>query len=226
MGKTVYIWGRAERFENYRLWVEAAGGRPVFGRDSLGQGAAWDALLLPGGGDLEPWRYGRENTASRGLEPERDEAEFQLLQDFTAAGKPVLGVCRGLQSVNVFFGGTLIQDIPGHGVLEDGRDRLHRVRTAPSPLPGSPGERLTVNSAHHQAAGRLGKGLQIAARSEDGVPEGVDLPGYPLLGVQFHPERMAFARRRPDTVDGGALFFRFLDACRGDAAPFGAPSET
>ncbi len=205
MGKTVYIWGRAERFENYRLWVEAAGGRPVFGRDSLGQGAAWDALLLPGGGDLEPWRYGRENTASRGLEPERDEAEFQLLQDFTAAGKPVLGVCRGLQSVNVFFGGTLIQDIPGHGVLEDGRDRLHRVRTAPSPLPGSPGERLTVNSAHHQAADRLGSGLRAVQWTADGVVEALCHERLPVWAVQWHPERLA----PPET--GRRLLGAFLE---------------
>ena len=205
MGKTVYIWGRAERFENYRLWVEAAGGRPVFGRDSLGQGAAWDALLLPGGGDLEPWRYGRENTASRGLEPERDEAEFQLLQDFTAAGKPVLGVCRGLQSVNVFFGGTLIQDIPGHGVLEDGRDRLHRVRTAPSPLPGSPGERLTVNSAHHQAADRLGSGLRAVQWTADGVVEALCHERLPVWAVQWHPERLE------DRALGRRLMGAFLE---------------
>ena len=102
MRQTVYIWGTPERFANYRRWVESAGGRAVFGKDAGGRGIRWDALLLPGGGDLEPWRYGRENTASRGLEPERDEAELRLLQEFTAAGKPVLGVCRGLQTINVF----------------------------------------------------------------------------------------------------------------------------
>ena len=75
MAKTVYIWGEAERFSNYRRWVESAGGRAVSGSAAAGQGALWDALLLPGGGDLEPWRYGQENTASRGLEPERDGAE-------------------------------------------------------------------------------------------------------------------------------------------------------
>ena len=73
MRQTVYIWGTPERFANYRRWVESAGGRAVFGKDAGGRGIRWDALLLPGGGDLEPWRYGRENTASRGLEPERDD---------------------------------------------------------------------------------------------------------------------------------------------------------
>lgn len=71
--------------------------------------------------------------------------------------KPVLGICRGLQVLNVFFEGTLIQDLPGHSQAA-GRDRLHRVRTAPSPLQDLFGETLVVNSAHHQAADRLGAG--------------------------------------------------------------------
>ena len=171
MEKTVYIWGGPERFANYRRWVESAGGRAVFGDASDGQGRKWDALLLPGGGDLEPWRYGQENTASRGLEPERDEAELRLLQEFTALGKPVLGVCRGLQTINVFFGGTLAQDVPGHGAWEEG-DRLHGVRTAPSPLRPLWGERMTVNSAHHQAADRLGSGLRAVPRPLDGGRRG------------------------------------------------------
>ena len=128
MEKTVYIWGSPRRFANYRRWVESAGGRAVFGAESGGRAAAWDALLLPGGGDLEPWRYGQEDLACRGLEPERDAAELRLLARFTAAGKPVLGVCRGLQVINVFFGGTLVQDVPGHAAWEGG-DRLHAVRT-------------------------------------------------------------------------------------------------
>ncbi len=133
MGKTVYIYGEAESFPNYRRAVEAAGGRAVFGRKR--RSLLGDALLLPGGGDLEPWRYGQANAASRNLDPERDEAELALLQDFTAAGKPVLGICRGLQTVNVFFGGTLAQDIPGHGA-RGGADGLHPVRRAPgAPMP-------------------------------------------------------------------------------------------
>ncbi len=189
MRRTVYIWGEAERFANYSRAVEAAGGRAVFGSGSAGQAALWDALLLPGGGDLEPWRYGQENTASRSLEPERDRAELALLEDFTAAGKPVLGVCRGLQTVNVFFGGTLAQDIPGHGALE-GRDRLHTVRTAPSALLPLLGEEALVNSAHHQAADRLGTGLRAVQWAADGVVEALCHRRLPVWGVQWHPERL------------------------------------
>lgn len=207
MEKTVYIWGDPRRFANYRRWVASAGGRAVFGEDAAGQGGRWDALLLPGGGDLEPWRYGQENTASRDLEPERDEAEFQLLQDFTAGGKPVLGVCRGLQTINVFFGGTLVQDVPGHGRLE-GADRLHAVRTAPSPLRSLWGEGLTVNSAHHQAADRLGCGLRAVQWAEDGVTEALCHRRLPVWAVQWHPERLG------DPVPGRRLMGAFLDLVR------------
>jgi len=204
MKKTVYIWGGADRFANYRRAVEAAGGRAVFGSAVGGQAALWDALLLPGGGDLEPWRYGQENTASRGLEPERDEAELTLLAEFTGAGKPVLGICRGLQTVNVFFGGTLLQDIPGHGAV-DGADRLHGVRTAPSPLLAACGEHVLVNSAHHQAADRLGGGLQAAQWTSDGVVEALWHRSLPVWAVQWHPERLEASRA------GGRLFAAFLE---------------
>ncbi len=207
MEKTVYIWGGPERFANYRRWVESAGGRAVFGDASAGQGRKWDALLLPGGGDLEPWRYGQENTASRGLEPERDEAELRLLQEFTALGKPVLGVCRGLQTINVFFGGTLAQDVPGHGAWEEG-DRLHGVRTAPSPLRPLWGERMTVNSAHHQAADRLGSGLRAVQWTGDGVVEALCHERLPVWAVQWHPERLG------DRFPGRRLMGAFLEGRR------------
>ena len=124
----VFIWGVPEQYGNYRRAVAAAGGRTRISRD-LSETGGCDALLLPGGGDLEPRRYGQAATARRALEPERDEAELLLLERFTAAGRPVLGICRGMQVLNVFFGGTLLQDLPGHSQAA-GRDRLHRVRTA------------------------------------------------------------------------------------------------
>lgn len=202
MRRTVYIWGDPGRFANYRRWVEAAGGRAVFGASSRGQAALWDALLLPGGGDLEPRRYGRENTASRNLEPERDAAELQLLQEFTCAGKPVLGVCRGLQVINVFFGGTLVQDVPGHAAWEGG-DRLHAVRTDGTWALW--GEGLRVNSAHHQAADRLGGGLRAAQWAEDGVVEALFHRKLPVWAVQWHPERLG------DPAPGRRLMGAFLE---------------
>lgn len=200
---TVYIWGEAERYENYRRAVEAAGGRVRFGGSPAGCGA----LLLPGGGDLEPWRYGQANTASRGLEPERDAAELALLERFTALEKPVLGICRGHQTINVFFGGTLVQDLPGHSAA-GGIDRLHFVRTAPSPLRRLYGEQCVVNSAHHQAVDRLGSGLQATQWAPDGTVEALCHRSLPVWGVQWHPERVG------GYLDGARLFHAFLDLCR------------
>lgn len=204
MPKTVYIWGAEERYSNYRKALEAAGGRAVFGRACAGQAERWDALLLPGGGDLEPWRYGQENVASRNLDPERDAAELELLADFVSAGKPVLGVCRGLQVINVFFGGSLLQDVPGHSALEEG-DRLHRVRTAPSFLSALLGDLDTVNSAHHQAADRLGSGLQAVQWAGDGVVEALCHARLPVWAVQWHPERLTIS------AAGRRLFEGFLN---------------
>ena len=198
---TVYIWGEAERYENYRRAVEAAGGTVRFG----GTPEGCDALLLPGGGDMEPWRYGQSNTASRGLEPERDTAELMLLERFTAAGKPVLGICRGIQVINVFFGGTLCQDLPGHSAV-DGHDSFHTVRTARSPLLAVCGPLCRVNSAHHQAADAPGRGLRAVQWAEDGAVEAVCHDCLPVWGVQWHPERLPVEL-------GGRLLRAFLALC-------------
>ena len=201
----IFIPGAEDRYANYRRAVEAAGGRAVFS-EVLGPAEDCDGLPLPGGGDLEPWRYGQPNTASRGLEPERDAAELLLLERFAAAEKPVLGICRGLQTVNVFFGGTLVQDLPGHGAA-DGADRLHSVRTARSSLLRICGEEAVVNSAHHQAADRLGQGLEAVQWAADGVVEAVEHRTLPVWAVQWHPERL------PGEL-GRRLFGAFLQRCR------------
>lgn len=200
---TVYIWGDPARYPNYRQAVESAGGQVRFGGSTVGCGA----LLLPGGGDLEPWRYGQTNKDSRGLEPERDSAELLLLEHFTALKRPVLGICRGLQTINVFFGGTLIQDLPGHSAV-DGIDRLHRVRTAASPLRELYGEQRIVNSAHHQAADRLGSGLRAVQWTPDGTVEALCHCTLPVWGLQWHPERIG------GILDSGRLFRAFLSLCQ------------
>ena len=200
MVPTVWIIGGRERFPNYWRALEQAGGRPVH----TGVPEDCAALLLPGGGDVEPRRYGQPNVASRNLDPARDALEWDLLERFAAAGKPVLGICRGMQSVNVFFGGTLFQDVPGHGQT-DGADSTHDVRTAPGVFAALGAER--VNSAHHQAADRLGDGLRAEQWAPDGVVEALRHTRLPVWGVQWHPERL-------DAPAGTRLFRAFLDLCR------------
>lgn len=201
----IFIFGKEKQYINYRRAVETAGGQAFFS-DTPGPAMDCAGLLLPGGGDLEPWRYGQPNTASRELEPERDAAELLLLERFTAAGKPVLGICRGLQTINVFFGGTLIQDLPGHSAV-DGADRRHGVRTADSFLRRICGEEAVVNSAHHQAVDRLGQGLEAVQWAPDGVVEAAEHRTLPVWGVQWHPERL------PGEL-GRRLFEAFLERCR------------
>jgi len=203
MRPRVFIWGETGTYENYVRAIEAAGGRvSLSGAQSVGD---CDALLLPGGGDVEPWRYGQKNTASRHLEPERDQAELELLARFTVLKKPILGICRGIQTINVFFGGTLCQDIPGHCCF-DGIDRLHTVHTALSAFRDFCGETCIVNSAHHQTVDVLGSGLQAVQWAPDGTIEAVCHKTLPVWGVQWHPERL------PGET-GRQLFRAFLAGC-------------
>ena len=212
---TIYIWGDPQRFRNYSRAVTAAGGRVQFGGDPTG----CDGLLLPGGGDLEPWHYGQENMASHGLEPQRDWEEMELLEWFTTRKKPVLGICRGMQVINVALGGDLIQDLPGELLPFHGRsdhDLVHPIRAAEgSLLHRLYGPLFPVNSTHHQAVDALGKGFRATAWAESGFVEAMEHESLPLIAVQFHPERMAYHRRREDTVDGAPLLCHFLELCRG-----------
>ena len=202
---------------NYITAIEAAGGR-ADARYLPAPNLGYDGLLLAGGDDIDPVRFGQADCGSRGIDRARDEAELALLDAFCGAGKPVLAICRGHQVVNVWLGGNLLQDL-GPGLVpfhrkEEG-DQVHLVRGSEgSLLHRLYGPVFPVNSSHHQGLGRLGRGLRVAARSEGGVIEAVEHDTLPLISVQFHPERMTGALARPDTVDGGGLFRAFLELCR------------
>ncbi|MCI8304717.1 MAG: gamma-glutamyl-gamma-aminobutyrate hydrolase family protein [Lawsonibacter sp.] len=209
--------GDAGKMENYCAAVQALGGVPVSGYCPPPD-LSCSGLVLCGGGDAACELYGQENRGSQLPDRERDRAELALFQAFYQAGKPILGICRGMQLINIALGGTLIQDLPpGQKVFHawDERDMVHPVRSREgSLLHRLYGPVFPVNSAHHQALDRLGEGLQAIAWAESGFPEAVSREDRLILAVQFHPERMAFQNRRPDTVDGEGIFRAFLELCR------------
>ena len=207
----IYLWGDPGQYGTYQAAIRRAGGEPLLSRD-VGAASGCAGLLLPGGGDVAPWRYGQRNFASRSIEPERDAAEWALLMQFAAAGKPVLGICRGMQSINVFFGGTLLQDLPGHAAAS-GADRLHTVWSAPSPLLELWGETCITNSAHHQAVDHLGHDLQAVQWAPDGTVEALLHRALPIWAVQWHPERLCGPLAKAGAADGGRLFGAWLQLC-------------
>ena len=168
-----------------------------------------DLLLLPGGGDVHPRFYGRALGGAADIDEARDKRELALVDEFLRAGKPVVGICRGLQLLNVYFGGTLHQHILGHAQV-CGRDHLHVVHAAPGLLRALYGTRCTVNSAHHQAVETLGDGLQILACAPDGTVEAIAHESLPVFAVQWHPERLCGAFTRSEAVDGAKLLSALL----------------
>lgn len=219
---TIQVSGERGHTDNYCAAIRGAGGEPVAGYCPAPD-LRCDGLLLCGGGDVDSALYGQENWGSLPPDRARDRAELALFQAFYEAGKPILGICRGIQMINVALGGTLIQDLPREQrPFHIGKaDTVHPIRVEEgSILSRLYGPLFPVNSAHHQAVDRLGTGLRAAAWAEGGFPEAIELPGRSILGVQFHPERMSFGRRRLDTVDGAAIFTWFLGACGGDDNAF------
>jgi putative glutamine amidotransferase len=186
-----------------------------------------DGVLLTGGDDIDPKLYAKNlppelAKTSSGHDAKRDIWEKALIEEIFAQRKPLFGICRGHQMLNVAMGGTLIVDIPlqvpnalNHNQMARRTEPVHDVSVTPDSLLATiiGGPTMGVNSTHHQAIGRLADGLRVAAKSADGVIEALELkePGrLPfLLTVQFHPERM---------LDREAMFLRlfssFVEASR------------
>ena len=210
---------RPQAVSNYLDALAASGARGETGRD-FPFPEAYDGLLLPGGCDVNPARYGKARIEQETIDDELDALQFETLARFLEAKKPVLGICRGHQLLNIAFGGTLIQHLPGaekHQSLVTEADNIHTAHMEENTfLYQIYGSRCIVNSSHHQGVEIPGKGLIISARSEDGVIEGMEHESLPVWSVQFHPERMCFKHRREDTADGSRLFRCFLEQCRGE----------
>jgi putative glutamine amidotransferase len=185
---------------SYVSAVEQAGARALLVPPSEGAVEetldALDGLVLSGGNDLDPRLYGAEpHPETTGVVEERDRGELALLEGALSRDMPVLAVCRGSQVLNVLRGGDLVQHLPdvvGHErhKHEPGSFADHGVELEQgSRLASILGERAPVKSHHHQGYGRLGDGLRVVARAEDGTPEALEDPGRRFaLGVLWHPE--------------------------------------
>ena len=194
--------------------VQRAGAQPVL----LPVPAAWataglaaaadalvgrlDALVLVGGGDVDPSRYGQSaDPRSGGVDPRRDDLESALAAEAIRQDVPVLAVCRGMQVLNVVLGGALVQHLPdglgssGHQPAPGAFGPVEVVTEEGTEVRRVLGPRLEVLCSHHQAIDTLGRGLVVTARSTDGVVEAVELPGARfVVGVQWHPEEQGDAR--------------------------------
>lgn len=172
-----------------------------------------DGLLLPGGDDIDPSRYGQPRSEKCGVSSHlRDEAEWRMLTAFLPTEKPILCICRGVQFLNVFFGGTLHQDIPNHSDFKSRGTGCHDVTLVPGTKTAAlwDSEKIFVNSLHHQAADAIAPGLTVSALAEDGTVEALELPSHPFcIGLQWHPEHLSRSRK-----DQQALFDTFVRLCR------------
>lgn len=175
-----------------------------------------DGLILCGGSDIDPKYYGQADNGSVNIDASRDECEFKLAKAFIEAGKPVMGICRGAQLLNVYFGGSLIGHLPNADLHTSGSgvDLVHSVEAEKgSILETLYGGNFKTNSSHHQAVKKLGAGL-VATAFCDGVVEAFEHTAFPVVAYQFHPERMCFSKRREDTVDGRDIFEHFVELCK------------
>ena len=206
---------------NYLRSIWSAGGVPTLLLPSTDEDyvkavcETFDGFLFCGGDDIDPKYYGEEKSPEIGdISPARDEFEKRLFRAAYATGKPILGICRGLQVINVFLGGSLIQHMNGHR-SEDGKSpSTHDVMLVTgSPLAEMIGDtEFTVNSFHHQAINSLSNKLTADAYSkDDGYIEAFHEEGHKFLyAVQWHPESLY------ETSDASRKLFKaFIDACQG-----------
>lgn len=229
---------------HYIEQLDAAGAAPVLlplsaelGPEQL---AAWvrlcDGVLLPGGGDFPAELYGEEPLPGFDVERtpynlRRQTLEIDFVRLAAAAGKPILGICRGEQAINVAFGGSLYQDVPTQfgvrlGHFQDPAQRTaatHAVATAPGSLLRrlTGADALWVNTYHHQAIKAVAPGFAVSATAPDGLIEAIECPEKRILGVQWHPENLASrpdepgAAPTPEAAQSRALFRWLVEQARG-----------
>ncbi len=208
--KRILIAGLQDVTENYQAALHCAGMEfeTALSFDDIN---AFDGLLLPGGGDIDPIYFAQNNLGSQNLDSSLDEKQFLLMDAFVKVQKPILGICKGMQLINVYFGGNIIQDLKSsktHAYQE--ADMIHVTHAVKNSfIHRLYGDTVFTNSAHHQGCGMLGRDLLPAQYALDEVLEALFHSTLPIIGVQWHPERMAYQFRRSDTVDGAPVFLYF-----------------
>lgn len=212
---------RFSLYHNYADAVISAGGSPLLALDGSSAKAyakVCDGLLLTGGVDIHPRYYGEEIlNDTLHLDTHRDALELELTEAFVAAGIPILGICRGLQLLNIFFGGSMWQDLPSQKGLNHSSSGFglaaftHPVSLAAgSILHQLFGGEILVNTYHHQAIKALGEGLLATAHAGE-LPEAIEHSRLPIHAVQWHPERMTGAPLT--TPDMAPVFTQFIEQC-------------
>ncbi len=206
----VGIVGRKRDTGNYEAFLERHQ-VPYMTSLSVRDLSVCQRLIFPGGGDITPAFFGERDRGSRSIDTELDILQLQALEYGIQRRIPILGICKGMQIINVGLGGSIIQDLPSadcHRYLD--ADQYHEVYNLPGGfLHCLYGETIVVNSAHHQGLGKLGKGLRVVSRCPlDQCIEGVCHESLPVIGVQWHPERLDPARTE---ARGAVLLSYFLD---------------
>ena len=198
--------------ETYVAAVESMGHEVLLEPQRLNEA---DGVILCGGSDVHPRYYGQEICGARGIDEQRDEREVPVVLECIRRGIPMLGICRGHQLLNALLGGTLIQHLENvdfHNKAGSDVYQTHTVKAVPGSVYESLyGESFVVNTSHHQAVDRLAQGLRPTLYAPDGVLEGFEHETLPIVGVQFHPERMMLSFADTNMADGSKIFAYFFD---------------
>ncbi|MBR5247910.1 MAG: gamma-glutamyl-gamma-aminobutyrate hydrolase family protein [Lachnospiraceae bacterium] len=210
----IAIIGRKKDTLRYEKYLSAIPSQ-AFTTLSLGDIISCDGVLLPGGGDITPAFFGEHNKGSRNIDTELDIIQLQATDYCIRYKLPLLGICKGMQVINVAFGGTIIQDLPTahlHKYME--RDQYHTTDIAPdSFLSKLYGSKMTVNSAHHQGIGKIGKQLRpIQWCPEDQCIEAIVHEKLPIIGLQWHPERLSSDLSETDGTPFLCYLASFIEA--------------
>lgn len=203
------IAGRAKdtgRYEQFLTFMNI----PHITSLSIGELSACQALIFPGGGDITPKLFGEPNLGSHNIDTELDLLQLQIFQFALQQKLPILGICKGMQLINVALGGTITQHLDTSGIhTSASADVYHDTIISPSSfLHTLYGSTITTNSRHHQAINKLGNHLiPVQWCTADNCVEAIEHSCLPIWGVQWHPERLNFDKTR---ITGIPLFSHFL----------------